>query len=181
MNLIFACTFNGGLGYKNRLPWIIPSELKKFQDITTHTLDSSKQNAVIMGRTTYESIGKPLNNRLNIVLTRNENMKDDQYDQHDKTLIFKQNLNEAISYCKQDSNIEYTYIIGGGEIYNQVLQNYKISKIFMSVIFDHIYETDVSINMQHIFSNFDIEKDERYSSESKQRLFASFIGTPKSK
>ena len=76
ISLILACTFEGGIGYNNDLPWYIKSDLKKFKDITSKTLDSSKQNAIIMGSKTYMSLPKKeLPNRVNIVLTKKNNIK----------------------------------------------------------------------------------------------------------
>ena len=65
-----------GIGLDGSIPWRIPEDLKFFKETTTFTKDESKQNAVIMGRKTWESIPskyRPLPSRLNIVLTRNTN------------------------------------------------------------------------------------------------------------
>ena len=69
-----------------------------------------------MGRKTFETLGKPLKGRENIIITRN---KDFNVDFDEAKLVYS--LNEAISYCKS-KGYEKTFIIGGGEIYKQALQ-----------------------------------------------------------
>ena len=74
-SLVVAGSFpEFGIGYKNDLPWKLSEDLKHFRNVTSKTNDTNKSNVVIMGRKTWESIPKnykPLKNRINIVLTRN--------------------------------------------------------------------------------------------------------------
>lgn len=175
INLIFACTFDGGIGYNNRLPWKIPSELKKFKKITETTKDPSKQNAVIMGRNTWESIGYPLSNRLNIVLTTKKN-----YEINNSNVIVVNNLHSAVNIC-EDNDIEEIYIIGGEKLYRNIFFNnhYTINSIIMSVMFYNKYNIDTYVDMAYIYANFKIQKDTRFNRECQERLFASFIAFPK--
>lgn len=66
VNLIVAYSQNRVIGINNKLPWNIPPDLKRFKQLTSG-------NVVVMGRKTYESIGRPLPNRKNIILTSNTN------------------------------------------------------------------------------------------------------------
>jgi len=178
INLIFACTFDGGIGYNNKLSWNIPQEMKKFRNITTETKDKTKRNAVIMGRKTWESIGKPLNKRLNIILTTNRNYRNDVVS--NSSVFVANNLYEAVNHC-EDNDIENIYIIGGEKLYRNIFFNnyYRINSIIMSVMFYDKYNLDTYIDMEYIYANFNIKKDVRYSRECNERLFASFICTPK--
>lgn len=75
LTIIIAATKANGIGVNNNLPWRIPKEMKYFAQVTSNAADG-QQNAVIMGRKTWESIPKkhrPLSNRFNIVLSRNPN------------------------------------------------------------------------------------------------------------
>ena len=65
-SIVVASSLNNCIGHNNTLPWNLPKDLKRFKSITT----SGEQNIVIMGRNTYDSIGKPLPNRINYVLTK---------------------------------------------------------------------------------------------------------------
>jgi len=174
INLILAMTFNGGIGYQNKIPWSIPKEMKKFREITKHVVDNNKQNAVIMGRKTWESISKCLPNRKNIVISSNKYYRNQITDEN--VLIFP-NIDEAMIYCFINSMIEQIFIIGGTTLYNELMHNhtYNVNKIFLSVIFEYKIKTDSYINLDILYKNFYLEKDENYKKEHKERLFASYI------
>ena len=99
ISLIVAVSKNGIIGKDNKLPWYLPDDLKRFRKLTTG-------NTVIMGRKTYESIGKPLPNRENIVLTKDTSFKVDGC----------QIIND-INQIVFDNDKNY-YIIGGTQIFN---------------------------------------------------------------
>lgn len=93
------------IGHNNKLLWHLPEDLKNFKKITTG-------KAILMGRKTFESIGKPLPNRKNIVLTRDENFKREGVDViHDPLMAF----DLALDY--DDSDDSELMIIGGEEIF----------------------------------------------------------------
>lgn len=101
ISLIAAIGKNNELGKDNQLLWHLPDDLKRFKELTTgHT--------IVMGRKTFESIGKPLPNRRNIVITRDTSYK-------------KEGV-EVIHSLEEVENLpEEIFIIGGGEIYAQAL------------------------------------------------------------
>ncbi|MES2653619.1 MAG: dihydrofolate reductase [Bacteroidota bacterium] len=104
LTIIVAISENNAIGKNNQLLWHLPADLKHFKEITTgHT--------IIMGRKTYDSIGKPLPNRRSIVITRSTDLVIDGVE-------VVNSLNEAIELCKSD---EQAFIIGGAEIYNQAM------------------------------------------------------------
>ncbi len=185
VSLILACTADGGIGYENDIPWYIPADLKKFKKITTSCKDKYKVNAVIMGRNTWESLQKPLKNRINIIITTNLYYKPYISSIYDKeSVIVLHNIISAMVFCEQN-HIENVFVIGGSHLYNMFLtkQVYlnMVDKIYMSVLFyDSNIKTDTHIDMYKIFINFDIKKDQDYKKENDERLFASFICTPKS-
>src|SRR6266511_3774789 len=94
------------IGKDNKLPWKIPAEMKYFSQITS-------ENTVLMGSKTFESIGKPLKNRHNIVITKNQ----EKYRHwQEKNLIFAANWKEILEPYKENPN-KHIFIIGGKEIY----------------------------------------------------------------
>lgn len=104
ISLIAAVAENGVIGSKNALPWHLPDDLRKFRAITTgHT--------VITGRKNYESIGKPLPNRRNIVVSR-------QRDYEAPGCEVVHSLDEALATAVSESEV---FVIGGAEIYRQAL------------------------------------------------------------
>ncbi len=104
LSLIAAMSKNNVIGKDNKLLWNMPEDMKHFKKLTTG-------NTVIMGRKTYESMGKPLPNRRNLIVTR----QDGYY--AEGCQIFH-TLQEAIDDCIGE---EESFIIGGAEIYLQSL------------------------------------------------------------
>lgn len=108
---IVAVAQNDVIGTKNTLPWDIPEDMKFFREKT-------KGRALIMGRKTFESVGHPLPNRLNVVVTRNSSFSSDA-----PNVVVKPDLKSAIEYCKtqQSKYGDEIFIIGGGEIFKESL------------------------------------------------------------
>ncbi len=105
IHIIVAASENNAIGKDNKLLWHLPNDLKYFKSVTTG-------HPIIMGRKTFESIGKPLPNRLNIVISRNPY-------ESGENLVYSNSLQEAIKVALQKD--EEIFIIGGGEIYKQAL------------------------------------------------------------
>ena len=100
ITIIAAIANNNALGINNKLIWHLPEDLKRFKRVTNG-------HHVIMGRKTFESLGKPLPNRTTIIITRNKNYKANN-------CIVVNSLDEALKNAKQDKN---PFILGGAEIY----------------------------------------------------------------
>ncbi|MFV0305204.1 MAG: dihydrofolate reductase [Moheibacter sp.] len=107
ITLIVAKSENNVIGKNNELIWHLPADLKHFKDLTTG-------HPIIMGRKTYDSIGKPLPNRTNIVITRNKKWKSEGVSVADS-------LEEAMEIAKEINPT--LYIIGGGNIYEQSIES----------------------------------------------------------
>mgnify|MGYP002629628159 FL=1 len=105
ITIIAAIAENKALGKGNQLIWHLPADLKRFKKVTAN-------HHVIMGRKTFESLGKPLPNRANIIITRNNSF------QAEGCLIVN-SLQQAIEVSKEDKN---PYILGGAEIYTQAIE-----------------------------------------------------------
>ena len=104
--IVVAMGENNGIGADNQMLWHLPNDLKHFKEITTG-------HPVIMGRKTFESIGKPLPNRTNIVVSRKK-------DWFQEGILIVGSIKEAIKFAKKiDENIA---IIGGGNIYEQTME-----------------------------------------------------------
>ena len=104
ISIIVAIAENNVIGNNNQLIWHISEDLKRFKALTTG-------HCIIMGRKTFESIGKALPKRTNIVVTRNESFRADG-------CSVVNSLEAAIEMC---GNEEEVFIIGGGELYRQAL------------------------------------------------------------
>lgn len=104
--LVAAASENNVIGKKNKLPWKLPTDLKHFKDVTMG-------KPVIMGRKTFESIGKALPGRRNIIVTRQAGFKAEGCDIVDS-------LKKAFRLAEHEKQDE-ACVIGGGEIYRQAL------------------------------------------------------------
>jgi len=105
--IIAAIARNGIIGRSNgEMPWHVKEEFQYFKQTTLGS-------AVIMGRKTFETLGKPLKGRKNIIVTGNR----DFIAEFDETKICH-SLGESIDYCKSEK-YEKAFIIGGGQIYKQ--------------------------------------------------------------
>ncbi|QCI22026.1 type 3 dihydrofolate reductase [Buchnera aphidicola] len=118
ISLIAAVSSNLVIGYNNKIPWYIPEDLKWFKK---HTINKS----VIMGRLTWESIGKPLLMRHNIVISKNKIEK--------KGIISVNSISKAIISAKYAQEI---MVIGGAQIYKNML--FYANKLYLTHIDAHI-------------------------------------------
>jgi len=171
-SIILACDIEGGIGYKNGIPWNIPQEMHKFRKITTEVSDQSKKNAVIMGKNTWLSLRrKPLKNRINIVITKSE-----EYEKDDCLIV--SSIAEALEYGEKINNIEKIFIIGGSSVYNECLYKYNFD-IILSMLYYDEYKTDSFVDIEYLFKKYNLEKDKIYKEQHENRLFASYICTHK--
>ena len=120
ISLIAAVSKNRVIGKENRLPWKLPNDLKYFKQITLG-------KTIVMGRKTFESIGRPLKERRNVVLTRDLNWK------HQGVEVIH-SLEDIQKLCGEE-----VMIIGGEELYKQTID--FADRLYITYI-DHIFEGD---------------------------------------
>lgn len=117
ISAIVAMSENRVIGNGNHLPWHLPADLKHFKTLTTG-------HPILMGRKTYESIGRPLPNRTNIIMTRDTSFQA-------PGCIVVTSIEKALAHATDIGRNEI-FIIGGAEIYKQLLP--KISRLYMTVV-----------------------------------------------
>lgn len=118
VSIIVAVAENHVIGDNNRLIWHIPGDLKRFKAITMG-------HPIVMGRKTFESIGKPLPGRTNVIISRNKEFK------AEGCLVYN-SLRGALEALRHEKEV---FIIGGGEIYRETLpiaQRIYLTKIHKS-------------------------------------------------
>lgn len=153
VSLIVAIAENNGIGKDNDLLWHLPNDMKYFKEKTLN-------HHIITGRKNYISIPekyRPLVNRTNIVLTRNTNFSEDG-------CVIKHNLRDAIDYAKSN-NEEELFIIGGGQIYKEALEEGLIDKMYITHVHQP-FEADtffpeIDNNIWNKKSELTIEPDEK--------------------
>jgi len=158
MEAILACTAAGGIGLANKLPWKIDEDLKHFKRMTVGTKD--QRNAVVMGRKTWESIGRPLPGRINIVLsTQLEGVPAEQ------AFIVKDlaELDQLLLSLQKCHWFGTTFLIGGASLYKMFFAQDKVSKVHLSLI-DKPYVFDTSIDLSMIYNDrFRVQTIQRFS------------------
>lgn len=109
LSLLVAMAKNRVIGRNNKLPWHLPADLKHFKFLTMG-------QTIVMGRKTYESIGKPLPGRANIIITRQAG-----YEVPGATVV--NSIDDALRMCEKVRSINgENFIIGGEELYRQTLK-----------------------------------------------------------
>jgi dihydrofolate reductase len=121
ISIIVAVSENGVIGKDNQLLWRLPDDLKRFKQLTLN-------HPMIMGRKTFESIGKPLPGRTSIVITSQKEFSADG-------VVVAHSLDEALDKARSIEASE-AFIIGGGEIYKQALP-----------LTDRLYVTEVKTSI----------------------------------
>lgn len=127
VSLVVAASRNGVIGAGGKLPWRLPADLKRFKEITLG-------HPIIMGRKTFESIGKPLPGRTNIVITRQKGFQA-------CGATVAHSLEEALQICEGQ---EETFVIGGAEIYKEALP--QAARIYLTRI-DQDFEGDTRLDL----------------------------------
>lgn len=149
LTIIVAKSENNIIGRENQLIWHLPNDLKHFKNLTSG-------HPIIMGRKTFDSIGKPLPNRTNIVITRNSKW-------NVEGVLLANSLDKAIEKAKEfDSEI---FIIGGGKIYEQAM---KLADVLVVTEVHHSFEGDtkfpeIDLSIWKEVSREKFEKDEKHA------------------
>ena len=121
ISIIASMDKNRVIGKDNRIPWVLPADREYFKRVTSG-------NIVLMGRKTYESIGKPLSQRTNVIMTRNR-------DYQVEGCIITHSIEEVLARFKNRK----IFVIGGGEIYKQFLP--FANRLYITLL-DHEFEGD---------------------------------------
>lgn len=129
VSLIVAMADNNAIGVDNQLPWHLPADLKYFKAVTMG-------KPIIMGRKTFESIGRPLPGRQNIVITRNQDWSSDGV-----TIV--RSTEQAVAAA---SPVDEVMVIGGAEIYRAMLPS--VNKLYVT-------EVALSVEGDAFFPNID--------------------------
>lgn len=150
---------NREIGIDNQLPWHLPNDLKHFKTITSG-------HPVIMGRKTFESLGKPLPNRTNIVISR-------RTDWFQEGILIVGSIKEALKFAKKID--EEVFVIGGGNIYQQTIllaDRLELTQVQASIEADTFFpeiDTEVWIKTEEICHDQDEKHNYGYCFQTYER------------
>ncbi|MAE42886.1 type 3 dihydrofolate reductase [Candidatus Woesearchaeota archaeon] len=145
ISFVVAMGRNKVIGSNNSLPWNMPADMKHFKKLTLG-------KPIIMGRKTYETIGKPLPNRKNIIITRDQDYKAEG-------CIVAHSIEESLQSAE---NAEEVMVIGGAQIYKEFLP--KANRIYLTII-DHDFEGDTHFPEYNEEEWQEIEREEHKADE----------------
>ncbi len=158
VSIIVAMTDVGVIGNNNALPWHLPEDLARFKQLTMG-------HAILMGRKTFESIGRPLPGRKNIILTRDREFKKDGV-----TVV--NDWNAALKEGQQPSG--HLFVIGGAEIFKEALRLPELTRLYFTLIHADI-AGDTLFPWMDWASKFRVEKKTDHVGEKADRLRYSFV------
>jgi len=162
-SIIVAVDSKNGIGKNGQLPWHLSADMKHFKEVTCATHDQSKQNVVIMGRKTWDSISekfRPLAGRLNVVLSRNPHLVLPPH------VMRSNGLDEALKMLeveRQQGRIDSIFVIGGGEIFKEAVNHPACQKIYLTKIENDFkcdtFFPDFSKNYRKVTQSFSMKEN----------------------
>ena len=147
ITLIAAISTNNALGKDNDLIWRLPADLKRFKKVTSG-------HHILMGRNTFESIGKPLPNRTSVIITRN-----DQYQK--EGCLIENSIEQAIEFTEEKD----AFIIGGAQVYKQALEINCVDQLDITLVHEEfeadVFFPEIDLNTWKEISREDFQADEK--------------------
>lgn len=150
ISIIVAMGLNNAIGKNNALLWHLPNDLKMFKSLTSG-------HAILMGRKTYESIGRPLPNRNNIVISTNIDLK------IEGCTVFS-SVSDALSALRSTEATEI-FIIGGGQIYNETF--HFVDRMYLTKVNENfegdVFFPEINFEKWNMISSSHFDKDEKHA------------------
>ncbi|XP_046584417.1 dihydrofolate reductase-like [Haliotis rubra] len=130
LKLVVAVCKNGGIGKDGQLPWRLKRDMAFFKSITSSSTNINKQNVVIMGRKTWNSIPakfRPLKDRINIVLSRT-------METVPESVVLSRSLEEALEYTEREvkDKIDSVFVIGGSSVYKEAIEGPWSTRVYLT-------------------------------------------------
>jgi dihydrofolate reductase len=152
VSIIVATSLNNAIGKNNQLLWHLPADLKFFKATTMGC-------PVIMGRKTFQSIGRTLPGRTNVVITRDKNFNSD----NQFGIVVVSSIDEALVKLHAEKEV---FIIGGGEIYNQTIDiaNVIYRTLVNTTIDGDVYFSDINSDA------FNLVWEEKHKADEKNKF-----------
>lgn len=148
ITIIAAIAKNNALGKDNDLIWHLPADLKRFKKVTSG-------NYILMGRNTFESIGKPLPNRTTIIITRNNSYFKDG-------CLIANSVEQAIEMASEEKQI---FIIGGAQVYKEAIEKELIDTLDITHVHQEfeadVFFPEIDLTIWEEVSREDFKADEK--------------------
>lgn len=129
--VVAAAASSRGIGYNGELPWKLPGDMAHFKRITMEPPSPEKQNAVVMGRKTWESIPpkfRPLPGRTNVVLTSQPSLS------VPADVMVASSLQDATRQLEKLDNLGFVFVIGGGQVYEESIKSGLVNRVIYTQV-----------------------------------------------
>ena len=172
ISLIVAMGKNGEIGKDNKMLWYIPEELKLFKNTTMN-------NRVVMGRKTWESLGfKPLPGRETIIVSRTLEPK-----KFDGKYCIVNSIKDVLDLDRNlknnDDLFKTTFIIGGGQLYNEALDLDIVEELYMTTVDGEYPDSNVYFPIDKIdFNKWELSHEKRFKEGFTFRIYRRKGATP---
>ena len=157
LSAIVAADEKNAIGKDNQLPWHLPDDLRFFKKTTMG-------KPVLMGRKTFESLGKPLPGRLNIVVSHQENL------QLPEGVLLYNNLEKALKRLEEEP-VDEAFIIGGGKIFEETMN--KIDRLYVTKV-NTVIEDATAFFPEIDHTHWKLTWEEPHSADEKHRYSFTF-------
>lgn len=154
INVIVCANQYGQIGYKGKLIYNIPEDMKRFKQITS-TNQYNLKNFVVMGRRTFEEIGKPLPNRINIVVSS----RTQEFFPKDVTVV--PSLERVINHYMTGEQQKELFLLGGQQIFEEAFRMGVVDCVYLTMVHDkqkRKADTYIDLNWINNFTLIDSEK-----------------------
>lgn len=167
LTFVWAQDLQGNIGYQGHLPWHLPADLKHFKEVTG-------TDPMIMGRTTFDSLGRILPNRLHVVLTKDQDLI--MKYQANKSVLMFDNEEDLVAWTK--NNKSDMTVIGGRSVFKIFLP--MVDRLNCTVV-DGIFPADTKM-IKIDYHDFDVIEKTFHESDDKNRYnYTNYLYTKKSK
>lgn len=165
IDIVVATDLSGGIGFDGKLLKKVKIDMQHFKKLTINS-------SCLMGRNTWNEIAsyKPLIDRKNIILTRDENFKVEDNLHTEYNISIRHNALEVIEEYKRENN--RLCIIGGGELYRQSLP--YANRVFLTMFYEEL-EADTHISLEYITEHFNEVKREEYEVDGLRLDFIDYV------
>lgn len=166
IDIVVACNLDGAIGFKNELLYKNKLDMKRFKNVT-------EGNFALLARKTWESLPNPLKNRINVVLTRDEEYYINPKLKAEYQIIVEHDLHKIINHYRSGMNEKNLVCCGGSELYKQMLP--YTDRVFLTLFHDKGKEYDSDFPIEYVERHFEVVHKDSYEVDGLRFDFIDYV------